>query len=178
MQRFARLLDAPTPFKQEVSAQTTAGTHALWKAAPPKHLREACAANTEHTASVLQWGAQPTLRRGAAIASHKKKVACAHPNCSTPPDPWQRFLRQARRFWDLHSLGMQNQRSIRKERTLFQAFQRQSDLLYFRLQQWCCCTGALPDARCTWILLDGWLQYRCCQRRAVQEAWRPKNLHV
>jgi len=97
---------------------------------------------------VLQWGAQPTLRRGAAIASHKKKVACAHPNCSTPPDPWQRFLRQARRFWDLHSLGMQNQRSIRKERTLFQAFQRQSDLLYFRLQQSCYCAGALLCAWC------------------------------
>ena len=65
-----------------------------------------------------------------------------------PPDPWQRCLHQARRFWDLHSLGMQNQRSIRKERTLFQAFQRQSDLLYFRLQQSCYCAGALLCAWC------------------------------
>ena len=158
MQRFARLMGAPTTLVQEASAQTTAESRARWKAAPPKHKREACAANTEHTASVLQWGAQPTLRRGAAIASHKKKVACAHPNCSTPPDPSQRFLRQARRFWDLHSLGMQNQRSTRKERTLFQAFQRQSDLLCFRLQQCCCFTWGLQNARGTMGLLDCWVR--------------------
>ena len=57
MQRFARLVGAPTPFMEEASAQTTAGSRARWRAAPPKRRREACATNTEQKASVFKWGA-------------------------------------------------------------------------------------------------------------------------
>ena len=57
MQRFARLMGAPTMLMQEGSAEYTAGSHARWKAAPPKQWREACAPNTEQMASVFKWGA-------------------------------------------------------------------------------------------------------------------------
>ena len=56
-QRFARLVGAPAMFMEEASVNHTAGSRARWKAAPPKQVREACAANTEQEASVFKRGA-------------------------------------------------------------------------------------------------------------------------
>eukprot|EP00729_Bicosta_minor_P032831 gene32831-biopygen7812 len=74
MQRFARLVGAPTPLMQEDSAQTTPRSRARWKAAPPKQLREACAANTEHTASVFKLG---------VCAKHGAHGICTAWGCTT-----------------------------------------------------------------------------------------------
>lgn len=57
MQRVARSVAAPTPFMQEAFADTTSGSRAQWKAAPPSRGPEACAANTGQSASVFKWGA-------------------------------------------------------------------------------------------------------------------------
>lgn len=41
-------------FMDEASVNHIAGSHARWKVAPPKQVREACAANMEQEASVFK----------------------------------------------------------------------------------------------------------------------------
>ena len=86
-----------------------------------------------------------------------------------PPCPWQRCLRQARRFWDLHCLGMQNQRVRGKERTLFKAFQRESDLLCF------CSNGVAARGLCCAHGARGFCSTDGCNTGAVKDGLCQKH---
>eukprot|EP00729_Bicosta_minor_P032546 gene32546-biopygen22301 len=93
-------MGAPPPFMGDASAVHTAGSRARWKAAPPKLLREACAANTEHTASVFKrgvcakhgaygictaWGCKTNAaqgKKGFCVKHSKDKATCSASGCS------------------------------------------------------------------------------------------------
>eukprot|EP00729_Bicosta_minor_P032835 gene32835-biopygen27606 len=93
-------MGAPTPLKQEGSAVHTAGSRARWKAASPKHTREACAANTAQVASALKsgvcvkhgafgictaWGCKTNAapgKKGHCMKHSKDKPTCSTSGCS------------------------------------------------------------------------------------------------